>query len=115
MRYQNFVRAAAGVLVTALFAAGAAFTQTKQPEPLTMTDTEAVPAQDRSSVGAVILYDEPVLAQREALMQAQERSGIDTRTMGAGPNRIMRRGMTKEEVQLMKALEEAERRKGTPD
>jgi hypothetical protein len=115
MRYQDFVRGAAGVLATALLATGAAFAQTKQAEPVTMTDTAPVPAHDRSSVGAVILMDEPVLAQREALMQAQERTGIDTRAMGAGPNRLMRRALTKEEVELQKARDAAQRRRGTPD
>jgi hypothetical protein len=112
MTYQDFVRAAAGVLAGALLAGGAI--AQKQPEPLTMTDTAPTPAQERSSVGAVILMDEPVLAQREAMQQAQERSGIDTRTMGAGPNRIMRRAMTREELEFQKALEAAERQKGTP-
>jgi acetyl-CoA acetyltransferase len=117
MRYQTFVRAAAGVLATAWLAAGGAYAQTpnKQPDPPTMVDTAPVPPHDRSSVGAIILMDEPVLAQREALMQAQQRSGVDTRSMGAGPNRMMRRALTKEEIELQKALDAAERRKTTPE
>jgi hypothetical protein len=115
MRYQDFVRVAAGVLATTVLASGAALAQTKQAEPATMTDTAPVPAHDRSSVGAVIMMDEPVLAQREALMQAQQRSGIDTRSMGAGPNRLMRKSMTKEEIELQKAMDAAQKRKATPD
>jgi hypothetical protein len=115
MRYQAFVRAAATVLSTALFAAGAAHAQSpKQPEPSVMTDTAPLPAHDRESVGAVILMDEPVLAQREALMQAQERNAVDTRTMGAGPTRMLREVFTKEELEQKRATEAAERRRATP-
>jgi hypothetical protein len=110
MTYQDFVRAAAGVLAGALLA-GAAIAQT---QPITMTDTAPSPAQERSSVGAVILMDEPVLAQREAMQQAQARSAVDTTTMGAGPNRIMRRAISREELEFQKALEAAERQKRTP-
>jgi hypothetical protein len=115
MRYQAFVRAAAGVLATALFGATAALAQTTQPQPATMIDTAPMPASERNSVGAVILMDQPVLAQREALLQAQERSAIDTRALGAGPSRVLRRALTKDEIEFQKALEEAERQKqGTP-
>ena len=110
MTYQDFVRAAAGVLAGALLAGGAV----AQTQPITMTDTAPTPAQERNSLGAVIMMDEPVLAQREAMQQAQERSGIDTRTMGAGPNRIMRRAISREELEFQKALEAAERQKATP-
>jgi hypothetical protein len=111
MTYQDFVRAAAGVLAGALLAGGA-IAQTKQPEPLTMTDTAPTPAQDRASLGAVIMMDQPVLAQREAMAAAQERSAIDTRATGAGPNRIMRRALSREEIEFQKALDAAEREKG---
>lgn len=113
-RYQAFVRAAAGVLATALIGAAAVQAQTTQPQPATMTDTAPTPASERNSVGAVILMDEPVLAQREAMQQAQERSGVDTRALGAGPNRILRRVQTQEEIEFMKALEAAERQLHTP-
>jgi hypothetical protein len=88
MKYQAFVRAAAGALAAAALS-GVAFAQS-QPQPVTMTDTAPTPASDRSSVGAVILMDQPVLAQREAMQAAQERSNIDTRAMGAGAARILR-------------------------
>jgi len=113
MTVQDFVRAAAGVLAGALLAGGA-IAQTKQPEPVTMTDTAPNPASDRGSVGAVILIDQPVLAQREALQQSQARSAADTRAMGAGPNRIMQRALTKDEVEFQRALDAAMRRHGTP-
>lgn len=110
MSYQDFVRAAAGVLAGALLA-GAAIAQTQKPEPATMTDTAPAPAHDRSSTGAVIMMDEPVLAQREAIRQAQERSAVDTRALGAGPSRILRRAQSREEIEFLKALEAAERDK----
>jgi hypothetical protein len=91
MKYQAFVRAAAGALAAAALT-GAAFaqTQTPAPQPVTMTDTAPAPAGDRSSVGAVILMDQPVLAQREAMQAAQDRSAVDTRAMGAGAARVLR-------------------------
>jgi hypothetical protein len=115
MRYQAFVRAAAGVLSTALIAAGAVYAQAnKQPDPVVMSDTEPLPAHDRNSVGAVILMDQPVLAQREALLQAQERTSVDTRTMGAVPARVLRDVFTQEQLQQQRAVEAEERLRETP-
>lgn len=92
MKYSAFVRAAAAVLSTALLSSGAVLAQT-QPQPLTMTDTAPPPASERNSVGAVILMDEPVLAQREAMQQAAARAP-DTRAMGAGPARVLQKQLT---------------------
>lgn len=93
MTYQVIVRAVAGALAAAALS-GAAFAQSQQQQqqqqPVTMTDTAPLPAGDRSSVGAVILMDQPVLAQREAMLAVRERSAVDTRTMGAGPVRVFR-------------------------
>jgi len=114
MMTQDFVRAAAGVLAAALFAAGGAYAQEKKPEPATMVDTAPMPPTERSSVGAVILMDQPVLAQREALAAAQERTSFDTRSMGAGPARILRDVMTKEELRRQRAMEAAEQQQVTP-
>jgi hypothetical protein len=88
MKYPVIARAAATALAAATLA-GAALAQT-QPQPVTMTDTAPAPASDRSSMGAVILMDQPVLAQREAMLAVQERSAIDTRAMGAGARRMLR-------------------------
>lgn len=111
MRYQAFVRAAAAVLSTAfVVAGGAVLAQSTQPEPAIMTDTAPLPASDRSSMGAIILMDEPVLAQREALQQAMERSEIDTRSMGAGPARLIRDVFEQEEKEQQRAMEAAEER-----
>ena len=109
MRYQDFVRTAAGVLATALLAGTGAYAQTKQPEPTTMTDTAPTPAQDRASMGAVILMDEPVIAQREEMAAMRDRTAIDTTSMGAGPTRLMREVMTQEELKRQRALDAAER------
>ena len=111
MRYQDFVRAAAGVLATALLTAGGVNAQTtKQPEPTTMTDTAPTPAQERESTGAIILMEEPVLAQRAQMAAMQERAP-DTTSMGAGPARVLRDVMTREEIKRQRELEVEKRRK----
>ncbi len=102
MSYQAFVRAAAGVLAAAAMAGGAV-AQTSQPAPTTMTDTAPLPAHDRQSTGAIILMDQPVLAQREAMLAAQERTSVDTRAMGAGPARILREVFNKQEQDQKRA------------
>jgi hypothetical protein len=115
MRTQDFARATAGVLAAALVTAGAMVAraadvaQAAKPEPATMTDTAPLPAHDRDSVGAVILMDEPVLAQREAMARAQARSEVDTTTMGAGPAQVLRDVMVQERK---KALEEQKQQMG---
>ena len=114
MKYQTFVRAAAGVLVTTLMGATAALAQT-QPQPSVMTDVAPLPASDRDSIGAVIEMDQPVLAQRQAMAQAEAR-GVNTTTLGAGPNRIMRRAQTQDEIDFQRALDAAlrQQQEGTP-
>ena len=105
MRYQDFVRVAAGVLATALVGVSAYAQEEKQPEPLTMTDTAPSPAMDRSSSGAVIMMDQPVLAQRAAMQAVAERTAVDTTAMGAGPARILRDVMTQEQQKRQRALD----------
>lgn len=120
MRVQESLRAAAGVLATALFAAAGAHAQAagadtpKLPEPATMTDTAPSPANDRASMGAVILIDEPVLAQRAAMQAVRERGDLDTRSMGAGPARIQRRTITIDEIRRQRAIDAAQGARGTP-
>ena len=108
MRYQ-VLSVAAGVLATA-FVAGGAYAQNTQPLPDTMTDTALTPASDRDSLGAVIMMDQPVLAQRQQMLQAQERTAVDTRTLGAGPARVIRE--TFEQQRAREATES--QRGGTP-
>ena len=95
MRYPTFVRAAALVL-PAFFLCGGAIAQS-QPQSPTMTDTAPLPATERDSLGAVIMMDSPVLAQREAMLQADARAP-DTRTMGAGPAELLHRAILKEDA-----------------
>ena len=115
MRVQDFLRAAAGVLATALrVGTGSGEQGGKQPEPTTMVDTAPTPATDRSSMGAVILMDQPVLAQRQAMQAVQERTDLDTRSMGAGPASVQRGWITIDEIRQQRALDDAERTRGTP-
>jgi hypothetical protein len=114
MRYQDFVRAAAGVLATALFASTGAHAQAKLPEPVTMVDTAPLPASDRSSLGAVVLMEHPVLAQRADMAAMQERSAVDTQTMGAGPARILRDVMMREDLKRQRAMDAAQQPRATP-
>ena len=110
MKYQAFVRTVAGMLATALLGTGAVLAQTMQPQPQVMTDAAPLPAAERASSGAVIMMDQPVLAQREAMLAAQERSPVDTRALGAGPARIIRDVQTRDDLELQRALDEALRR-----
>ena len=69
--------------------------QTTAPTPPVMTDAAPLPASERGSIGAVLLEDSPVLAQREAFERLAARNeaillAFDpardaTRSMGAGP------------------------------
>lgn len=112
MRYQAFVRAAATVLSTALLSSGAVLAQTAPvPQPETMSDIAPLPPSERSSAGAIILMEEPVLAQRELLRQAQERTEIDTRAMGAGPAALIERVFTEEELRNQREQDAAKRLK----
>ena len=108
MKYQAFVRAAAGVLSVAALSTAAVVVQAQGagPQPATMVDTEPLPASERNSLGAVIMMDEPVLAQREAMQQMAARAP-DTRSMGAGPARILQNSPRAEQDELKKQLERA--------
>lgn len=113
MRFPASVRAAAVVLSTAFFSSGAVLAQATAPEPRTMVDTAPLPATERGSVGAVILMDEPVLAQREAMQRMAARAP-DTTAMGAGPARVLQRQQTAEELDFQRALERAFQQRRTP-
>jgi methenyltetrahydromethanopterin cyclohydrolase len=110
MKFKAYGRAVAGVLAAAALTTGAL----AQTQPATMTDTAPTPAHDRGSLGAVIMMDQPVLAQREAMQQAQERSAVDTRSMGAGPARLLRGAQTREDLEDQRAQDAANRQRGTP-
>jgi hypothetical protein len=111
MKFPPSIRTAGWVLA-AVVAAPCAMAQS-HPTPAVMTDTAPLPATERASTGAIILMDEPVLAQREQMQAAQERSAVDTRAMGAGPANLLQR------LQLQQNTEdrpsnEADRDKAAP-
>jgi hypothetical protein len=105
MRSQAIVRAAAAVLSTAVIT-GSALAQASTTAP--RSDVSPAPPEDRSSVGAIVMMDEPVIAQREQMQQMLARGAVDTRSMGAGPARLLRGPLTKEEIEAQKALDAAE-------
>jgi hypothetical protein len=102
MKYLNAMR---GGLMAAAWAAGSAFAQ---PTPPVMTDTTYAPAEERDSVGAVLLEENMVVAQRRefgtrstprdvqavgrGVMQATlaaaraQGNGPDTRALGGPPS-----------------------------
>ncbi len=80
MKHSAILRMASLWVSAAWLAGGAALAQTA---PARLTDVGPPPAEDRASVGAIVLKDEPVLARQEH--EAALRAGLDTRTMGAAP------------------------------
>jgi hypothetical protein len=78
MKYPTLFKSAALVLAVAVSAPVAVAADEGKPTPSIMTDTAPLPAQDRASSGAIILEDSMVLAQREAFMRANERTGLAT-------------------------------------
>ena len=77
--------ASTALLAAALGGGFAAWAQTA-PTPRVLTDTAPLPPEDRSSLGAVVLPESPVLAQRELAAQTVARhQQLMTTMMGAGP------------------------------
>jgi hypothetical protein len=109
MRTQAFVRAAATVLATTLLSAGAVLAQ---EATTTRIDTAPPPAEERNSVGTVEV--EPVLAKKRYLDQLARSGEPDTRSMGAGPAKVLRRAQTDEDLKLQRALDAAGRRSHSP-
>ncbi|MES2937423.1 MAG: hypothetical protein V4864_07055 [Pseudomonadota bacterium] len=94
----------AAALGLAAMSVGVALAQTAAPavpSPAVMTDTAPLPAQHRDSIGAVVLPESPVLAQRAQL--APLATPVDTRAMGAGPARVLERERVKEEDKAKRA------------
>ena len=97
MKYPAMTRLAAWLL------AGMAGAALAQQGGVVLRDTEPLPPEDRSSVGAVILSTEPVIAQREQMTRlAQERN--PTSVMGAAPA-VMRKERTKSELEMQRIRE----------
>jgi hypothetical protein len=100
MKYPATTRLAAWLLA-GLACAGSAVAQQGST---VLKDTEPLPPEDRSSVGAVIMTNDPVLAQREQMTRlAQERN--PTSMMGAGPAVIQRKERTKSELEAQRLRE----------
>lgn len=90
MKYQSILKTAAVVLAAGIGTAGsgAALAESTTPTPAVMTDVAPLPAQERGSVGAVILEDSPVLAQRSAYQVVVARREL---TLGRGAQATLAR------------------------
>jgi hypothetical protein len=103
MKYPAFIRST-DLLLAGAACAGAVMAQQGK---ITMKDIEPLPPEDRSSIGAIVLTTEPVLAQKEqASSTAQTRS--PTSMMGAGPAVVERKQRTKAELEAERAKEAAD-------
>jgi hypothetical protein len=88
-----------GALAVAL-AGGSALAQTQsdtpaQPEPAVLTDVAPLPAEDRESVGAVVLGNSMVRAQRDV---AGRYTATSVSSVGRSAERAARTARTKEEL-----------------
>lgn len=80
----NALRIAHTAALLAALVGGAAVAQTTAPTPPVLSDVAPLPAEHRSSVGAIVLADAPVIARRE-MLENLAASGVNTSVMGAGP------------------------------
>lgn len=98
MKYPMALRAA---LIAATLGAGAAFAQ--QSTPLVMSDMAPLPAEERSSTGAILLENSLVRAQRDRDFDASaSRTGVGS--LGRGIMRATLHEQTK--ADLAQAREE---------
>ena len=79
----------------ALFAAGGALAQNSTP--LVMNDVTLPPAEDRDSLGAIVLENSMVRAQRQAF--AARQTSLQVSSVGRGTIRSTRKARAKEERQ----------------
>jgi hypothetical protein len=75
MKYQSLLKTAAVVLAAGV-GAGAALAETTAPTPPVMTDVAPLPAEDRNSIGAVVLEDSMVIAQRDHYQRTGAQIGL---------------------------------------
>lgn len=108
MKTQAFTRVT--VLPLALFC-GAVLAQ---QEPATRIDTAPIPAEERASVGTIEMMNEPVLAKRRYLEQLARNGEPDTRSMGAGPAKVLRRLEAGDAMRLQRAIDAAGQRSSDP-
>ena len=83
MKTPLIARTAAVLMAAAL---GAAFAQTAPaPTPKVLSDMAPLPAEERSSQGAIVLEESPVLAKQEMMQETVARNRqMMTTVMGAG-------------------------------
>jgi hypothetical protein len=82
----------------ALLAAGGAYAQSLTP---VLTDVNPLPAEDRDSVGAVVLQDSMVRAQRAVYIASRSRATSVEAVAGAA-DRATRRAQTKEDLKALR-------------
>jgi hypothetical protein len=94
------------VIAMALAASGSAFAQSANPSvtspsvlttPPVMNDTMPLPAENRESLGAVVLENSMVRAQREAF--AARHTSLSVANIGRGVSRTRHKAQTKQELQ----------------
>lgn len=102
MKFQAHARLAAAALGSALaFGAVAQGLPSEAPPPGTpgqvMTDTAPLPAEDRSSTGAIVRQNAPVRAQQgNAFSKAGERTGVTS--VGRNATRVLTQSQTRSDL-----------------
>ncbi len=107
MKYPNLTRTAA---LAAALAAGCALAQTRpspaEPAPV-VTDVGPAPAQERSSMGAIVLENSLVRAQRDRdFERASARTGVAS--VGRGVLRATRKAQAEADLAEARQAEAAE-------
>jgi hypothetical protein len=88
--------AATALSMGALAQASAESNSTGKPTPAIMTDTEPLPAEERDSVGAVVLETSMVRAQREAFPARYSPQRVNA--VGRSADRAARAAQAKEDL-----------------
>lgn len=102
MQSSRFLRSAAVVLAAGACAAAMA---QSAPTPPVMTDTAPLPASDRNSIGAIIMEDSMVIAQREHFQRVAV--ARDYRLIGREATRITLDEQRKADLASARAAEAA--------
>jgi hypothetical protein len=106
MDIRTVMRPALAPVVAIALVGGSAFAQSANPSvtspsvittPPVMNDTMPLPAEDRESLGAVVLENSMVRAQREAF--AAHRTSLSVANVGRRVDRVQHKAQTKQERQ----------------